>query len=144
MGHSPLKIIFYGIESFSFQSNKKIKENRRGAQSAENITTDVKYMTAADNENLHKIEMKISVDSKGKEHPPYRLSLFIWGVFEIDESFAKESADFLVQINGPSILYGAAREYIFASTAHGRFGPYLLPSVSFRPELKQENDLDTE
>lgn len=51
--------------------------------------------------------------------------------------FPKEKMQRAVEINGPSMLFGAAREILRAATGRGPYGPVLIPSTSFfKPEKK--------
>lgn len=133
---TPLELLFYGVESFSFHINSRLNENIEPVTDAVNINVTTKHMVAADNDRINKVELDINVSSKGRKHPPYKIKLSMIGIFEVTEECPEQHAVRLAQINGASILYGAAREYIFASTAHGKYGSYTLPSISFRPQQK--------
>ena len=139
---SPLNLLFYGIENFSFSENRKGRGKINVKAGPETIDTEVELMVSADGEQLYKARLKISASSKERSHPPYKISMSMIGVFSVEESFPKEQVEFLVGITGVSLLYSAAREYIFSSTAHGKFGPYMLPTISFRPDMLKAEPQD--
>lgn len=129
---SPLNLLFYGIESFSYRSNKAFKNDAVPVIAAQSVVVDLSHQVAEDDESLHRLLVEISIVNKGKAKPPYLIKMSMTGVFEVDLDFTG-SIDMLVNINGGSILYGAAREYTFLATAHGEFGSCMLPTMSFRP-----------
>ncbi len=46
----------------------------------------------------------------------------------------------MIKINGPSMLYGIAREVIRGVTARGPYFPILLPSATFFEPAPQPDD----
>jgi len=72
-----------------------------------------------------------------KENLPYAYSMQIIGFFEVHPKWPKAKVEELVKINGPSVLYGAAREILAYTTGRGPWGSILLPSVNFLPKTKK-------
>jgi len=74
-------------------------------------------------------------DQKGQPIP-YKIALRCHGFFTVaPREGLKADARTLVQITGASMLYSAARDMVLTLSSRGRFGPVLLPTVSFlRPE----------
>lgn len=64
--------------------------------------------------------------------PPYQVELEVVGTFVVDLGLLRNDVERLVQINGASILYSAAREYLLMVTGRGPWGPLMLPTVSFQ------------
>ncbi|HMB31281.1 MAG TPA: protein-export chaperone SecB, partial [Desulfohalobiaceae bacterium] len=83
-----------------------------------------------------RIELQIDITPKEDKNWFYELSLKCIGLFEISEEIPEEKRKSLVYINGASMLYSAAREYIFLLTMRGPYPPIYIPSVSFKPEDK--------
>jgi len=78
---------------------------------------------------------------KPKENLPYAYSLQIIGFFEVHLKMPKANIEEIVKINGPAVLYGAAREIIAQTTSKGPWGPILLPTVNFVPEHKRKTKI---
>jgi len=63
----------------------------------------------------------------------YNLKVLAMGYIALDPSVPEDRKDNLVAVNGGSLLYGAAREYIYSLTMRGPFPPIYLPTISFMP-----------
>jgi preprotein translocase subunit SecB len=83
-----------------------------------------------------RIELQIDIAPKEDKNWFYEVSLKCIGLFVISEEIPEEKRKSLVYINGASMLYSAAREYIFLLTMRGPYPPIYIPSVSFKPEDK--------
>lgn len=63
---------------------------------------------------------------------PYSYELHMLGFIQVlPENLSPEKMKRLVEINGPSMLFGAAREIVRAATGRGPYGPVLMPSTTF-------------
>lgn len=64
---------------------------------------------------------------------PYQFVIALEGFVDIDESQEPDQSkrDQLAAVNGPAVLYGAAREMLLSVTHRFPKGPLLLPSVNF-------------
>jgi len=72
--------------------------------------------------------LKLSVMLK---ETPYSGSIVMEGFFRVHDSVAEDIMPKIVAINGASILYGSARDYIALITSRSVNGEFVLPSVSF-------------
>lgn len=77
------------------------------------------------------VTLGIFCDPDKDSHFPYLFAASLEGVFTIDHKGDLEERKRLVVCNGASILYSAAREQLLSLTARHKFGPMLLPTVSF-------------
>lgn len=121
----PLELINSEILEFSYKTNTKYRgESKRGE-----VLTTVTSSIAVDDPLVHKVELEIK--TAGRMHP-YAFKLMISGIFKVSEDIeGEESRKLIVARNGSSMLYSAAREYIFMTTCHGRHRSVVLPTVSF-------------
>lgn len=62
----------------------------------------------------------------------YWLRLVLVGFFRVAEGFPVEHAETLVKVNGPSLLYSAARELLAMITSRGPYPAIVLPTVTFQ------------
>lgn len=133
---SPLNLESYGIASFSFMTDKEYVLDKGLDLNGCKITVDREYKTNTENDSYHMVELKIFVRPKKRGTFPYKIKLELGGFFITNKSdqYTEDTLRAIVYINGASMLYGVAREYIFMATCHNMCGPFMLPSVSFRPD----------
>jgi preprotein translocase subunit SecB len=67
-----------------------------------------------------------------KSSQAYRIHVVVVGVFKVAQSW--EDKEKLLRVNGSSILYSAAREFLITITSRGPYGAVTLPTVSFNTE----------
>ena len=81
---------------------------------------------------------QLSVDIKSINHEekwyPYKIHMTVIGIFQVDIN--KDDYEKLLYINGSSILYSAAREFLITITCRGPWAPVNLPTYSFLDKLK--------
>jgi preprotein translocase subunit SecB len=78
---------------------------------------------------LVKVEINQSIP-EGK-NIPYEFSLSMAGVVAVHPSFEGDQLNRAIQVNGPSMIFGAAREIIRGATSRGPFAPVIIPSTNF-------------
>jgi len=66
---------------------------------------------------------------------PYEFALDITGSIAVHPSFTGEQLERSIEVNGPSMLFGAAREIIRAATGRGPHAPIIIPSANFFQRL---------
>ncbi len=66
---------------------------------------------------------------------PYRISLQIVGQFVVAQDFKPDDLRKIVQVNGASMLYSAARELVMLVTGRGPWPAFQLPTISFYKEV---------
>lgn len=62
---------------------------------------------------------------------PYAFRIVLVGFFNVDKSYPKSKAEWLVKTNASSVLYSIARESLRKTMQDGPWAPVLLPTVSF-------------
>lgn len=137
---SPLKLEGYGIRAFSFSTDGEYDPENAIDYDGLKLNVEREYKTNTENPSLHFIKMKISAKPKEKGAFPYSISLDIGGIFEArpTETCTEDKLKAIMYINGATILYGVAREYIYMATCHNMCGPFMLPSVSFASSPSQQ------
>ena len=144
MRFSPLILDFYFVKKVQFELkpgfdddfNRDLNEVK-----APKIVVNVNSARNTEQENSWRFELSIDADEKSSEDNfPYTFSITLVGFFRVDEEFPAESADMLAQINGPSVLYSAARECLASVTGRSPYSPILLPSASFVPDAEPEEE----
>jgi preprotein translocase subunit SecB len=64
-------------------------------------------------------------------NPAYSFAISLLGSFRASPDYPAKRAGQLVQTNGPSVLYGAAREVLRTAMSAGPYPPILLPTAWF-------------
>jgi preprotein translocase subunit SecB len=65
-----------------------------------------------------------------------KIEIEVEGVFEVSADWPEDEIRKLVHANSPGLLYGVARELILSLTSRCKGGAVLLPSVTFAPWKK--------
>jgi preprotein translocase subunit SecB len=97
-----------------------------------------------ENPNIFQISLVLKQIVKPKANLPYSFDTQIVGIFEVLPDWPRNRVDELVQINGPAMLYSAAREILAQVTGRGPWGTITLPSVNFIPLNNKKNAEDQE
>lgn len=91
-----------------------------------------------------KYAVQLTLATEEKDIPrAWNIKLVIFGVFKVDEQCPEERRKQLVFVLGQSMLYGHCREILASLTARGPHNPVYLPTITFVPEEKKDNENDT-
>jgi preprotein translocase subunit SecB len=144
---SPLQLEGYYIEEIAISAMPHVLEST-GLELWGNFHPSIKELDRttpfaffADVDNAYKEDeprrrrIKLTVESQNDESPnlPYKFRIVLVGYFEVDETYPADKVELLIGVNGPSLLYSAAREALATATGRGPFPAIVLPSVSFMP-----------
>lgn len=93
--------------------------------------TEICLPSNGDHPNRFSIDLLIKQEALEGKNLPYSYELHMVGFIEAHPDFPKDKLQRAVEINGPSMLFGAAREILRAATGRGPYGPVLIPSTTF-------------
>ena len=79
------------------------------------------------------IEITSIQDDKAQQ---YAINVVVIGIFRVDKRF--KDIKKMLYINGASMLYSAAREFLITITSRGPWGAVTLPTHSFLEQFKKE------
>jgi preprotein translocase subunit SecB len=85
----------------------------------------------AKHEEEEKYQLTLEISSFPEDDDstqPYSMQVVVIGIFEVVDWPDPEK---LLLINGSSILYSAAREFVITTSSRGPWGPLTLPVYSF-------------
>jgi len=83
------------------------------------------------------VQLDVTVAPKEKGPFTYKAFLKVIGFFNVSAEMREEEIPSFVEVNGGSILFSAAREYLLILTSRGPWPPLALPTVRIVPdELK--------
>mgnify|MGYP003609951616 CR=1 FL=1 len=101
------------------------------------FTTHVSCMKHKDVERKWMVQLELQqVQDKDKGCPEYTFRVELVGFYEVSKDFPEEKTEQMVRVNGPALLYSAARELIAMLTGRGPFVPVNLQTVTFIDEAK--------
>jgi preprotein translocase subunit SecB len=84
-----------------------------------------------DKPNRFLVDLIIKQEALESKNLPYSYELHMIGFIEVSPNFPEDRVQRAVETNGPSMLFGAAREILRAATGRGPYGPVLIPSTTF-------------
>jgi len=90
--------------------------------------------------NTYQVALEITLGPDNDENrQPYAIQLIAIGIFHVDPDFPDPEK--LMRLNGATILYGAAREFLITITSRGPWGAVTVPSISFfKPEDTKQKE----
>jgi preprotein translocase subunit SecB len=92
----------------------------------------VKFDRKEDNPRRFRIRITIESNNQKSKTLPYEFRITLVGYFKVTEQYPEEQVDLLVSVNGPSVLYSAAREALAALTGRSPLPAIVLPTVTFQ------------
>jgi preprotein translocase subunit SecB len=96
------------------------------------LTDSVEFFQDSENQNRWRVELSLGIHgSPDGTLPPYTGEIEVIGNFVLKTKKLDTSAMNLVRVNGPAMLYSAARELFASITSRGPNAAILLPSISF-------------
>ncbi len=136
---SPLQIQNYYIKELHYA----VKENFVDKYD-QNLDISYPYLSGniiefqrEDDPRQWRFEVVIESRDEQSNEFPYTLRIALVGFFRVSEDYPSERADILARVNGPSLLYSAAREALVTATSRTGFPAIVLPSVIFMPPTKE-------
>ncbi len=81
------------------------------------------------------------MNAPAERNLPYSFAIDLVGHFSIDsDSVPDQEAQHLIEVNGSSVLFSAARQILLNAMHNGPFHTICLPTVSFvQPEKGKED-----
>lgn len=142
---SPLQLEGYFLTDLSFQADHAHDPAKPIQFHEDDLVVETGMVAVPNEERRWQITLKIRLQPRPESNSPYTLALTLVGFVWAAPQLPADRLDSLVRTNGPSMLYGAAREMVRDLTARGPFPPLSLPSVSFlnkpsasKPRKRQE------
>lgn len=79
----------------------------------------------------YQLTLRLNLVAAGDKKPQYTAEIHVVGVVRVADGWPDPAVQQLVQVNGPALLYGAAREMLCNLTARGPWPMLCLHSVTF-------------
>ena len=106
------------------------------------VNFDVRTAIARDEQNdLFQVTVEIVAEPENEESLiPYSIQLIGVGLFTVNKDWKEPEK--LLRINGASMIYSAAREFLITITSRGPWPPVILPTISFCEEESSKTSGD--
>lgn len=139
MKTSPLQLEAYFVTDLHFSINKNFDAQKGAEIKDTDVSANFDMAINAENNRLCQLTLKLQFQPAAEANTPYRFTIEMLGAFRVLEVYPEEKQDRLLRVNGPSMLFGIAREIVRDITARGPYPALILPSVSFfEPESLPE------
>jgi preprotein translocase subunit SecB len=131
---SPLQLEGYFLTDLNFRANQDFDPRKEVQFFADDLAVNANVQPVKDQPRRWQVTLSIKLQPQAESNSPYYLSMKVAGLIWLAREFAANKIEALVRTNGPSMLFGVAREMVRDVTARGPFPALSLPSVSFMPE----------
>jgi len=135
MNASPLQLDHYFFAEAHCKASPEPPEPddlNFGAADPTRFSTEIKMFKGESDPDTYQIQLAVKSTEEAVPKGAYDLTVHVIGYFRVDPDYEHEHLEHLVQINGASALYSAARDFVLTLTSRGPWGPLLLPTVNFR------------
>ncbi len=129
---SPIQLLDYHVTSISVEACASFKRDKPMDLDPADLSVSAQTKLLEDAEEPRwAVSLAIRYEPTEGKNVPYRLSIDMVGLVTAVAKKADEAIRHAVEVNGPSMLFGAAREILRDATARGPHGPIIIPSASF-------------
>lgn len=132
---APLQLEGYFLTDLNCQANPQFKADKETKFNERDLEVASAVQPIKDRPNRWQVSLNIKLQPAPDANSPYSFCLSLVGViYWVGPELPEDKVGTLLRTNGPSMLYGVAREMARDMTARGPFPPLVLPSVSFIPD----------
>lgn len=145
MSQSPLSIEFYLFRRLHFELKDGFSAESHPIDPTSGPEINITSNLARHPEEANRFRIDLSIaGGQSNEDYPFLFEIDAVGFFKVVDTYPAEQVELLAQVNGASILYSAAREYLANITGRSGYPPILLQSVSFVPPPPHEEPVKVE
>lgn len=132
----PLELKHHFFTEVLVTANQDVphEEIKQGKQFGCEVNMEVGVVDSPDNDREFQVQLSITAVEAPSHVMGYRVKLVAVGFIVVAEDIPAERRKGLVHVVGASILYGAAREFLYGITMRGPYPPIYLPTTTFIPD----------
>jgi preprotein translocase subunit SecB len=133
-GHpSPLKCRGYCVTELALTANPQHQPREKVSLDFADLTIEAsaEAVTPKEGASFWRVALRVCQNVGPDKNSPYNFAIALLGTFDVHPEFPAERAKQLVETNGSSILYGAARQILRDAMSSGPYRSLLLPTASF-------------
>lgn len=130
---APLQLVDYFVHSIRVEALDTYDPDKGQELDLKALHVQEKCTPIGESEEDHRyaIELEIKQDAVDGKNIPYSYEVKLVGFLDAHPDYPADKVKTAVETNGPTMLFGAAREIIRAATGRGPYGPLLIPSTTF-------------
>jgi|688.fasta_scaffold37775_6 preprotein translocase subunit SecB len=129
---APLQLTDYFVTSFRVEAAPGFDPSRETDLDIESLRIEKTCLQVGEEkDHTFSLVMSISQDLVPGKNLPYSYEIQLVGTISAHPDFPKDMLRRAVEVNGPSMLFGSAREILRAATGRGPYGQLLIPSTTF-------------
>lgn len=135
MQNSPLQLESYFLNELFFSVESPLLDIPESDVKYPSVQFQVNVDSNPMGEDSRRWRCELAIQSRREEGEqlPYQFRVSMIGFFQISKEWPEEKVEMVARVNGPALLYSAAREILISVTGRGVFPPFILPSVTFIP-----------
>lgn len=134
---APLQLLDYFVHSIQVEASPGFDSSKDPDLDFDSLHVEQSCAPVPD-QGTHRFTLQMSIIQKlvpGK-NIPYSYEIQLVGSVMVHPKFPADKIQRAVEVNGPSMLFGAAREILRAATGRGPYGQVLIPSTTFFKETE--------
>lgn len=112
------------------------KDIKKGKEFGYTYKLDVECSKVPRTNSEYNVQLTIETAELSGCLKGYDVRLVVFGPVEVDKKVEKARREGLAAVLGATLLYSAAREFLYSITLRGPFPPIYLPTTSFIPDEK--------
>ena len=129
MKSSPLQLEHYFVSDLHFSANRAFDPKKEVKLKVEDFGVETALLSP--DPAKWQVTLRVKHQPALSVNAPYSFTLEVVGFFHVVPEFPADKVQQLIKTNGPSILYGIAREVVRDFSMRGPHPGLMLPSVSF-------------
>ena len=143
MSLTPLRLENYFFTRVRTEANLDFASAEGRVPDQSEIEVNTKVEVFRHNEDAARYQLIVTIDEASSDagQLPYEIEIQAVGFVTVNPGFEDGDVERLVYVNGASMLYTAAREYLLTITGRGPWGGFYLPTTNFhRPAQEAPAD----
>ena len=141
---TPLKASPLSIEAHEFRSIRVEASNVDTPKGLFSLRTIKEVTQSNEDPRRWMVDLTVELGNRDDQEPAaYNGSITARGWFEVAKAYPEDRQKALIEVTAVSILYGACREMLANITARSTHGIISIPSVSFAPTPRVDEESAT-
>lgn len=129
---SPIQLLDYHVTSLTVEASASFKRDKPMDLDPAHLHVSASAKMLSDGDDPRwAVTLSLRHEPVEGKNIPYRLVIELVGLVSTVMKKIDDGVKHAVEVNGPSMLFGAAREILREATARGPHGSIMIPSASF-------------
>ncbi len=129
---APLQLERYFVTELNCQASAQYKADQETKFQEKDLEVKAALGAIKDSPGHWQVTLNVKLQPAAESNSPYSFCIGLVGIVAwIGPKMPEDKVEVMLRTNGPSMLYGVAREMGRDLTARGPFPALMLPSVSF-------------